>query len=79
MVRKDRSQADMGCDLFLRPAVNTSMWAWGPHPCGPQSQKEVATHVGWTDCLSLWDSGRFEPINHSFCHGVLNETRCMSR
>jgi len=28
-------------DLFLRPAVNTSMWAWGPRPCGPQSQKEV--------------------------------------
>jgi len=28
----------MSCDFFLRPAVNTSLWAWGPRPCGPQSQ-----------------------------------------
>jgi len=52
MLTKDRSQDDMGGNLFLGPAVNTSLWAWGPHPCGPQSQKEVATHVVSTACAN---------------------------
>jgi hypothetical protein len=38
------------------------MWAWGPHPCGPQSQKEIANHVVWTTCTIKWDSSGSDPI-----------------
>ena len=30
------------------------MWAWGPRPCGPQSQKDVANPAGWTACAIKW-------------------------
>jgi hypothetical protein len=66
MLRTDRSQTAMGCDLFLRPAVNTSVWAWGPHPCGPQSQKEITTHGGRTAGVSFLDSNESDPIFDPF-------------
>jgi len=56
MLRIDRGRADLGCDCFLRPTVNTSLQAWGPRPCGPQSQKTVATRVVWTADAMIWDS-----------------------
>jgi len=33
VVCKDRSRADLGCDICLRPAVNTSMWATVSDKC----------------------------------------------
>jgi hypothetical protein len=38
------------------------MWAWGPRPCGPQPQKAVATHGGWTARAIKWGSSEFDPV-----------------
>jgi len=61
MLVRDRSRADLGCDLFLRlwPA---GMRAPSPHGCvHGESQKEIATQVGQTACACLWGSSGSDP------------------